>query len=96
MTTAATRIREIAELEGFEVEILDSSGNLINPAMQGLPSYSRTFEKKAKSSWTVAEWVENRFAKVFPGYRVKVLFDDGKVASGNTKLQTVRESYETK
>ncbi len=94
MTTAATRIREIAELEGFEVEILDNAGNPVDPATQGLPSYSRNFEKKAKSDWSISEWEEKRFKKVFPGYRAKVLKDNGNAANGNTKLQTVRESYE--
>lgn len=94
MTTAATRLREIAELEGFEVEIIDEAGNAIDPATQGLPSYARVFEKKARGAWTVSEWEEKRFKKVFPSYKVRVLKDDGSIANGNTKLQTVRESYE--
>lgn len=94
MTTAAKRLREIAELEGFDVEILNSDEKPINPAEQGLSSYSRVFEKKAKSAWTVSEWTEKRFKKVYPKFDVRVLKDDGTAANGNTKLQTIRESYE--
>jgi hypothetical protein len=94
MTTAATRLREIAQLEGFEVELLAPDGSLVSPAQQGLPSYNRVFERRARSDWTVNEWIEKRFQKVYPGYDVRVLKDDGTPAAGQMRLQTVRESYE--
>jgi len=94
MTTAATRVREIEELEGFDVVITCKDGSPINAADQGMASYARVFEKKAKSNWTVADWTEKRFKKVYPEYDVKVLKDNGDFAKGNTKLQTVRASYE--
>lgn len=94
MTTAATRMREIAELEGFEVVILDGSGQPLDPKTQGLPSYRQAFQRAASNNWTVSEWKEQRFKDVYLGYDVQVLMDDGTIARGNTTLRTVRESYE--
>ncbi|MBV5309256.1 hypothetical protein [Chromatium okenii] len=93
MTTAATRIREIADLEGFEVEIIDGDSS-IEPTKQGLASYRSQFERRAKGTQTVSDWKENRFKRVYSAYNVEILKDDGTKAHGNMTLAVVRESYE--
>lgn len=92
MTTLATRTREIGDLEGFDVEFYDKNGNPADPKTNGLPKYN--FDRKAKSSATISEIKESRFKKIYPDYEVKILKGDGSIANGNTKLSSVRESYE--
>jgi len=92
MTMLATRVRELENLEGFEVEVYDTSGAAIDMRQNGLPRYP--FEKKAKGDMTVSEWRTKRFATTWPTLTVRVLYGGGTEAQGNTKLSTVRESYE--
>lgn len=92
MTTIATRLREIGELEGFDVEILDLSGKSLDLKTNGFPRYD--FDRKAKGSMTVSEWKDRRFRKVYGGYDCRVLNGDGSVAHGNTRLESVRATYE--
>jgi hypothetical protein len=91
MTTLATRTREIADLEGFDIEVL-SGGQTVDLKTNGLPRYN--FDKKVKSDMTVAEWKTRRFYPGYPGYECRVLYGDGSEANGNAKLATVRASYE--
>lgn len=92
MTTLATRARELGELEDFDVEFLDSNGNPVNVKSNGFARYS--FDRKAKGSMTVSDWRERRFQPSYPGYGCTVLNGDGSEAHGNTKLESVRASYE--
>jgi hypothetical protein len=91
MTMLATRVRELENLEGFEVEIFDSSG-AVDMRQNGLTKYA--FEKKAKGDMTVSEWKTKRFQKIWPVLQVRVLYGGGIEAGGNAKLTTVRASYE--
>lgn len=91
MTTLATRIRALSDLEGFDVQVFDNSGNPADPKINGLPAYPH--ERKAKGSITVTDW-KARFHKTYLGYTCEVLNEDGTIAHGNTKLEKVRESYE--
>ena len=92
MTTLATRVREVADIEEFDIEVLDKNGNIVDPKKNGFPKFN--YEKKAKGSMTVSEWKERRFQKTYKGYDVRVLKADGAVANGNLKISTVRKSYE--
>lgn len=91
MTTFATRIRDLSNLEGFDVQVFDSAGNSADLKINGLPAYPH--ERKAKGSTTVANW-KNRFNNTYSGYTVEVLDADGAIAHGNTKLESVRATYE--
>jgi len=92
MTILATRIRELSDLEGFDVEVLDPTGKPVDIKQNGLPKYN--FEKKANGTMTVADWKAKRFQKVYRRLDCRVLYDDGREAKGNAKLKTVRASYE--
>ena len=81
---------KICDIEGFDVTI-KFNGQDVRSDKQIPGNYS--FSNAAPDSWTVSEWVEKRFKRSFPGYDVDVLMSDGTVASGNTKLRTVRSSY---
>lgn len=95
MTTVATRASEIYEIEGFSIEFLDSNGESLPAHKNGLVgSYLKVFEKRSKGAWTVNEWKEKRFSTVYPNYSVNVLKEDGSIAAGQTKISTVRETYE--
>ena len=54
-----------------------------------IPQYS--FIRKAPDSWTVTEWIKNRFKQQYSGYDVQVLTKGGTIASGNMKLENVRK-----
>ena len=92
MTTLATRVRQLADLEGFDIEVLDAAGNTADLKTNGLPRYN--FERKARGSTTVADWKQTRFGQTYSHYSCRVLNADGSEAHGNTRLETVRASYE--
>ncbi|WP_135491553.1 hypothetical protein [Escherichia sp. E4694] len=56
-----------------------------------MPQYQRV--KMSKNDSTVSEFKRN-IKKQYPGYDIDVLMGDGTPANGNTKLGTVRDSYE--
>lgn len=90
-----THIQKIAEIEGFQVEIFKNGKLLSNHETEpDLKVFSREYSNRAKDSFTVQEWITNRFNKVNQGFTVNVLKGDGSTAPGNTKLSTVRQSYE--
>src|SRR5690242_10756992 len=83
--------RMIERVEGFAVRILWPSLRNVRSDKEGVPSYA--FERAAKDDFTVAAWKEQRFNSSYPGYKVEVLDGQGRVAAGNTKLGTVRQTY---
>ncbi len=92
MTTLATRMRELADLEGFDVEMLDEMDKPIDPKTNGLQKYN--FDRQMKSTATVQDWKTSRFSQSYPGRRCVVLYGDGREANGNATLATVRGTYE--
>lgn len=92
MTTIATRIRRIADLEGFDL-VVRRGGKKVDITQNGaLGPYS--WEKKLAHTKTVTDYKRLRFEACYPGYTCDVLSEDGSVAAGQTTLRTVRESYE--
>ena len=83
--------RKIFRIEGFEVTIRHSDGRDVHGDKQGLPTFP--YQKGAKNDFTVAQWRDQRFKQVYPGYKVTVWLQDGSQASGVTKLATVRHTY---
>lgn len=88
--------KKISVIEGFVVRFLHGGpggvkGRNVRSDMQNVPSYA--FQRKAPGTQTVATWVENRFSKSYPGFKVEVLNGDGKKVHGKTLLSTVRETY---
>ena len=83
--------KTIYEIEQFKVTICNADGSNIRGDKKLHHRYPYT--KKAHDSFTVNEWIEKRFNKHFEGYTVLVKMKDGSVASGQTKLKTVRDSY---
>jgi len=90
MTTLATRIREVCDLEGFDIEVFNPDGTLADLKQNGFPAYPH--ERKSKGQTTVSEW-KNRFHAAYPALTCNVLDADGKICNGNTKLESVRETY---
>ena len=82
--------KKILEKEGFEVQITkngkDVRGDKILPIQYKV-------DRKSKGDMTVKEWKEARFSMRYPGYGVNVLDSNGKPVSGQTKLCTIRKSY---
>jgi hypothetical protein len=92
MTTLATRTRALGDLEDFDIEVLDQNGEAVDPKTNGFAKYD--FDRRAKGSMTVSDWKEKRFGTTYGGYTCRVLNSDGTEAHGNTKLESVRSTYE--
>ena len=56
-----------------------------------MPTFKR--QRAMKGSSTVAHWRRVCFDSMFPGFAVDVLYADGTIAAGNTRLTTVRDTY---
>ena len=88
--------RKISVIEGFVVRFRHaapggSKGRDVRSDKKNLPSYS--YRRKAAGTQTVAAWIESRFIKNYPGYKVEVLDGDGKKVHGKTLLSTLRSTY---
>lgn len=84
--------RKIQRVEGFWVSLLHENGADIRSDKQAIPQYG--FERMANGEQTVNQWIATRFRKTYPGFKVNVMAADGSTCFGNTKLKTVRDSYD--
>ncbi len=85
-------VGSIWDLEGFAVRITDLDGRNVIGVGKRFPRYD--YERAAPNSWTVKSWKTTRFREDDPEFDVEVLDADGINVHGNTRLSTVRESYE--
>jgi hypothetical protein len=92
MSTIKNVERQIRKIEGFIICFLYPAGTDVRGDKTGLPQYK--YKQAASSSITVEAWKKTRFRKVYPGYDVDVLDGNQHTVRGNTKLRTVRRSYE--
>ena len=84
--------RRIWEIEGFAVRFLYRDGTDVRGDKTGLPGYP--YERAASNDITVEAWKNARFRQVYPGYDIDVVDGYNSSVQGNTKLATVRHSYE--
>ena len=84
--------RRIWEIEGFAVRFLYRDGTDVRGDKTGLPGYP--YERAASNDITVESWKQARFRQVYPGYDIDVVDGYNSSVQGNTKLSTVRRSYE--
>ena len=92
MSTVANVERKIRRVEGFRVRMLHLRGVDVRGDRTGLPQYS--YHRAAENEITVENWKATRFRPSYPGFEVDVLDRRGNSMQGNTKLNTVRKSYE--
>lgn len=83
--------KRIWNVEGFQVHVLYREGTNVRGDRTGLPQYQ--YQRAAADDITVAAWKETRFRASYPGFEVDVLDRRGNIVQGNTKLGTVRASY---
>ena len=81
--------KKIQKIEGFKVHFLHSGKNVRSDAELPVQYASK---KMAKNSYTVSDF-KNKIQRQYAGYEFDVLKADGKKASGQTKLSTVRDTY---
>lgn len=91
MSTVGAVQRKIDRVEGFQVRFRHLDGGDVRDDMRGLPQYP--YSNMARNGSTVKNWKELRFNKAFPGFRVDVLYKDGKVCDGRCLLANVRDTY---
>lgn len=84
--------KKIWDVEGFQVNLLSSTGRNLRDNKRDLPQYP--FTKKAAGDMTVGEWKSKRFAPNYPGLDVDVLDVVNMPVTGQTKLKSVRSTYE--
>ena len=92
MTTVLTRVNEIFVREAFSIVVRHKrTGNRVQTGRNGILG-PYPFSRKYKGTATVAVW-RDRFEDTYPSYTCDVLKTDGTVASGQTLLDTVRDTY---
>jgi hypothetical protein len=74
------------------VRILHLSGADVRGERTGLPQYG--YHRAAENDITVETWKATRFRPSYPGFEVDVVDVRGNSVRGNTKLETVRSTYE--
>ncbi len=94
MSSIANVERKIKRIEGFRVCILHLTGADVRGDREGLPQYA--YHRASESDITVETWKTQRFRPSYPGFEVAVMDARRNSVQGNTKLGTVRESYERK
>ena len=92
MVMLLTRMHEIANREGFEIEVTRRGRVLTNLRRNGLLG-AYPFRRKLGGTKTVGQWKRERFESTYPGYSCNVLKADDQIAVGQTLLQTIRNSY---
>ena len=93
-STVANVERKIKRVEGFRVRILHLNRVDVRGDREGLPQYA--YHRAADHAITVETWKETRFRPSFPGFDVDVIDARGRSVQGNTKLETVRDTYQTR
>ena len=92
MPTVENVENKIAKIETFEVRIKrESDGRDVRGDRDNLPTFKR--QRAMKGFTTVAHWRRVRFDSMYPGFDVDVLYADGTIAAGQTRLTTVRDTY---
>ena len=86
--------RQIWKIEGFEIHVLHEDGRNLRGDRQGLPWYK--YKVGAKNDMTVEAWKQTRFRPHYSGFDVKVVNASGEAVPGNTRLGTVRATYQEK
>jgi len=86
-----TVISNIRRIEGFDVLVLTPDGRKVRKDRTGFHTYC--FDRKAKDSYTVAEWKQVRFNSQFAGYECDVLDGNGEPVSGHMTLKKLRATY---
>ncbi|MDQ1638050.1 MAG: hypothetical protein QOF62_1389 [Pyrinomonadaceae bacterium] len=94
MSSIANVERKIKRIEGFRVRILHLTGADVRGDREGLPQYP--YHRAAENDITVETWKALRFRPSFPGFEVDVIDGRRNSVQGNTKLGTVRETYQRK
>lgn len=87
----------IKKVEGFDVRIRHAEpgrrkGRDVRGDREQVPGYR--YRRKRSDDHSVAAWVQGRFQPHYTGFEVDVLDGSGSVVGGNTKLRTVRNSYD--
>lgn len=91
MSTIGNVERKIRRIEHFDVRFLYLGGTDVRSDKAGLPQYP--YEVAAAADITAATWKRTRFLPAYPGYDVKVVSADGTGVQGNTRLGSVRDTY---
>ena len=92
MSNVANVERRIARIEGFRVRVLHLRGSDVRGDRSGMPQYN--YHRAADNDITVETWKATRFRPSYPGFEVDVVDARGNSMQGNTKLGTVRQSYD--
>lgn len=93
MSTVATFEDAVFALEGFRIRNRHGRDGRNVRSDRRLPSTYR-FRRRARSDWTVTEYLDGRLARLLPGYRVEVINPQSRKVNGKTKLRSIRGAYD--
>lgn len=82
--------KRIFEIEGVHVDFIGQDNKNVRADKQISRQYEA--ERATRNSFSVSDFKE-KLKRQFPGYNFKILKADGTVASGQTKLSIVRDTY---
>jgi hypothetical protein len=91
MPTVGSIELKIARVEGFLVRVKYLDGVDVRSDREQMPPYP--YERAAKDSWTVRQWTRERFQRIYPGFDVDVLNGRRAAVRGQTRLETLRDTY---
>lgn len=90
MSTVKAFEAQVLHLEGFRIRIRHGRDNRDVRSDHRLPATYR-YQRRARSDWTVTEYIQKRLSRTLPGYRVEVVTPNGRRVNGRTHLSRVRE-----
>lgn len=92
MNTVSTFENAVFALEGFRIRIRHGRDGRNVRSDRRLPS-TYHYKRRARSDWTVADFLDGRLGKLLPGYRVEVIDPRSNKVNGKTKLRNIRNAF---
>ncbi len=92
MSTVASFESAVFTLEGFRIRIRHGRDGRNVRSDRRLPSTYR-YKRRARSEWTITEYLNGRLSKLLSGYSVEVIDKRGLKVNGKMKLRSIRAAY---
>jgi hypothetical protein len=92
MSTVKIFEAQVLHLEGFRIRIRHGRDNRDVRSDHRLPATYR-YQRRARSEWTVTEYIKKRLSPTLPGYQVEVVTPNGRRVNGKTHLSRVRQQF---
>lgn len=93
MNTVRSFERTVHRVEGFKIKIRHArDGRDVRGDFETTATYP--YQRRARSEWSVSEFLTKRLQKHLPGFTVEVIDPSGNHVNGRTRLRNLRAAYE--